>query len=150
MLDLSKVPVIDSDVTIYSYMSIDNKRCIKLNDGYSSSVLYFPESKFNKYFKMFKEVLENEEKYCDNFVSGRGHKWFRPSHIDDSLRCQDYFMVDRVPIYVEMLKHISKYKVCLDRDSLLSQNLYVLETVNKRIKKRKKLSEAEGVPYLSL
>lgn len=150
MLDLSKVPVVDNDVTIRSYMSIDNTRCIKLEDEFSNSILYFPESKFNKYFKMFKNVLENGDGYSGYYASARGHKWFRPRDIDSSLGGSDYFMVDRVPIYVEMFKHISKYKVCLERNSLLSQNLYVLETVNKKIKSRKKLSKAEGLPYINL
>lgn len=150
MLDLSKVPVVDDNVTIYSYTSIDNSRCIKLEDAFSRSTLYFPESKFNKYFKAFKEVLENEEKHKHNFASGRGYKWFRPRDIDCALHGGDYFMVERVPIYIEMFKHISKYKVCLDRDSLLSQNLYVLEAVNKKIKNRKKLSKIKNLPYISL
>lgn len=150
MLDLSKVPVVDNNVKIRSYISIDNTRCIKLSDEFSSSMLIFPESKFNKYFKMFKDVLENEEIYSSSFASARGHKWFRPRDIDESLVGGDYFMVERVPIYIEMFKHISKYKVCLERDSLLSQNLYVLERVNKKIKNRKKLSKTEGLPYLSL
>ena len=150
MLDLSKVPVIDNNVTIRSYMSIDHTRCIKLEDEFSNSVLYFPESKFNKYFKVFKDIVENEEPYSNRFASARGHNWFRPRDIDCSLSSGDYFMVDRVPIYVEMFKHISKYRVSLDRDSLLSQNLHVLEAVNKKIKNRKKLSKIEGLPYLSL
>lgn len=150
MLDLSKVPVIDNDVTIRSYLAIDNTRCIKLEDEFSNSCLWFPESKFNKYFKMFKEVLEDGDRYRKYFASARGHKWFRPIDIDSSLGIGDYFMVDRVPIYVEMFKHIRKYKVCLDRDSLLSQNICVLEAVNKKIKNRKKLSKTEGLPYLNL
>jgi hypothetical protein len=150
MLDLSKVPVVDSNVTIRSYVSINNERCIKLEDTFSSSVLYLLESKFNRCFKVLKNILENEDEYRSYFASARGHKWFRLRDIDCSLSGGDYFMVDRVPIYVEMFKHISRYKVCLERDSLLTQNLYVLETVNKKIKSRKKLSKSEGVPYLNL
>jgi hypothetical protein len=150
MLDLSRVPVVDSNVTIRSYMSINGERCIKLEDTFSSSILYLLESKFNRCFKVLKNILENEGEYGEYFARARGHKWFRLRDIDCSLSGGDYFMVDRVPIYVEMFKHISKYKVCLDRDSLLSQNLYVLETVNKRMKNRKKLSKANGLPYLNL
>lgn len=150
MLDLSKVPIIDSEVKISSYIAINRQRCIKLNDEFSSSILYFPESKFNKYFNVFKEVSENESMYRDKFASARGRTWFRPKDIDTSLSGSDYFMLERVPIYLEMFKHISKYKVCLDRDSLLSQSLYVLETVNNKIKNRKKLNKTEGLPYLSL
>lgn len=150
MLDISKVPVVDSNVTINSYVSIDGERCIKLEDDFSSSTLYLLESKFNKCFKIFKNILENEDEYRGYFAHARGYKWFKLRDIDCSLSGGDYFMVDRVPIYVEMFKHISRYKVCLERDSLLSQNLYVLETVNKKIKSRKKLSKAEGVPYLNL
>jgi hypothetical protein len=97
-----------------------------------------------------KNILENEDEYGEYFASARGHKWFRPRDIDCSLSGGDYFMVDRVPIYVEMFKHISKYKVCLDRESLLSQNVYVLETINNKIKRRKKLSKTKGLPYLNL
>ena len=150
MLNLSNVPVVDNDVTISSYVSISGGRCIKLEDEFSNSRLYFPESKFNKYFKIFKEVLENGDRYRRCFASARGHEWFIPRDIDFSLGGSDYFMVDRVPIYIEMFKHISKYKVCLDRDSLLSQNICVLEAVNKKIKNRKKLSKTEGLPYLNL
>lgn len=150
MLDLSKVPVIDSNVTIRSYMSINDERCIKLEDTFSSSTLYLLESKFNKCFKVLKNILENEDEYRRYFASARGHKWFRLRDIDCLLSGGDYFMVDRVPIYVEMFKHISRYKVRLDRDSLLTQNLYVLETVNKKIKTRKKLNKTEGLPYLNL
>ncbi len=150
MLDLSKVPVVDSHVTIRSYRAINNERCIKLEDTFSSSILYLLESKFNKCFKVLKNILEHEDEYAGCFASARGHKWFRLRDIDFSLSGGDYFMVDRVPIYVEMFKHISRYKVCLDRDSLLSQNIDVLETVNKEIKRRKKLRKTEGLPYLSL
>jgi hypothetical protein len=150
MLDLSKVPVVDSNVKICSYMSISKIRCIKLEDMFSNSTLYFPESKFNKYFKMFKTVLENEETYNQFYAISRGHKWFKPTDIDNSLKCWDYFMVERVPIYIEMFKHISRYKVRLDKDSLLSQNLYILEEVNKKIKNRKKLNKIKNLPYLSL
>ena len=150
MLDISKVPVVDSNVTIYSYMSIDDTRCIKLHDEFSNSTLYFPESKFKKYFKMFKDILEREDAYRRIFASARGHEWFRPVDIDKELNCFDYFMVDRVPIYVEMFKHVGRYKVYLDRDSLLSQNLRVLETVNKKIKNRKKLNKTEDSVYLNL
>lgn len=150
MLDLSNVPVIDDNVTIHSYISFDDTRCIKLEDAFSSSALYFSESKFNKCFKVFKNILENEDEYRRYFASGRGHKWFKLRDIDASLDGSDYFMVDRVPIYVEMFKHVRKYKVCLDRDSLLSQNIDVLEVVNKKIKSRKRLNRVEGLPYLSL
>ena len=150
MLDISKVPVVESNVTINSYVSINGERCIKLEDDFSNSTLYFPESKFKKYFKMFKDILEREDAYRRIFASARGHEWFRPRDIVDSSGGFDYFMVDRVPIYVEMFKHISKYKVRLDRDGLLSQNLYILETVNKKIKNRKRLNKIEGLPYLSL
>jgi hypothetical protein len=150
MLDLSKVPVVDSNVKICSYMSISKTKCIKLEDMFSNSTLCFPESKFNKYFKIFKTVLENEEMYNKFYASSRGHKWFRPRDIDPSLWGIDFFMVERVPIYIEMFKHISRYKVCLDKDSLLSQNLYVLEEVNKKIKNRKKLNKIKNLPYLSL
>lgn len=145
MLDLSKVPVVDSNVK-----PINSERCIKLEDNFSCSELDIPESKFNKYFKMFKEVLDNEDRYRGYFASTRGHKWFRPRAIDSSLDGSDYFMVDRVPIYVEMFKHISKYKVYLDRDSLLSQDISVLETLNKKIKTRKTLNKIEGLLYLNL
>lgn len=150
MLDLSKVPVIDSNVTIHRCI-IRGRRCIKLEDDLSCSTLYLLESKFNRCFNIFKNILDNEDKYRGYFVSARGCEWFRPGDIDCSLGNRgDYFMVDRVPIYVEMFKHISRYKVCLDRDSLLSQNIYVLEAINNKIKNRKKLSKTEGLPYLSL
>lgn len=150
MLDLSKVPVIDSDVKIRSYQSLDGIRCINLEDEFTHSVIYFPESKFNKCFKAFKDVLENEGKYRKYFAYARGHQWFRPIEIEPSFSGSDYFIVDRVPIYVEMFKHISKCKVCLDRNSLLSQNLYILEAVNKKIKRCKKLNKIEGLLYLNL
>jgi hypothetical protein len=150
MLDISKVPVIDNDVTISIYMSISNKRCIKLIDTFSRSAVFFPESQFKKYFNMFKDVLENEEKYKKIFASARGCKWFRPKDIDSSLSGGEYFILERVPIYLEMFKHVVKYKVCLDRDSLLSHNLNILEAVNNKIQKRKKLNKIEGLPYLNL
>lgn len=150
MLDLSKVPVIDHDVTMCSYMSLGSERYIKLTDELSSSVLYIPESKFNKCFKVFKNILKNEGMYSGYILEGRGYRWFKPSHIEPSLGGGDYFRTDRIPIYIEMFKHVSKYKVYLDRDSLLSQNLYVLKIVNKKIKTRKKLNKIEGLPYLNL
>ena len=150
MLDLSKVPVVDSNVAIYSFLAIDKSRYIKLIDELSHSEIYFPESKFNKCFKVFKNILENEEMYADSISDARGRKWFRPREIDDSFTGSDYFILDRVPIYVEMFKHVNKYKVCLDRDSLLSQNICVLNAVNKKIKKRKRLNKVDGLPYLSL
>lgn len=150
MLDISEVPVIDSNVTICKYSALGGVKYIKLSDNVSRSVLYIPELRFNKYFNTFKDVLNNQEKYSKIFIMSRGHNWFRFVDIDRSLLGTDYFMVDRVPIYVEMFKHISKYKVCLDRDSLLSQNLCVLEAVNKKIKNCKKLNKIDGLLYLKL
>lgn len=150
MLDISKVPVVDDDVEIRSYKSLDNIRYIKLWDGVSRSEIYIQESRFNKYFKLFKEVLKNRETYRRFFLSSRGREWFKPRDIDNSLNGSDYFMVDRVHIYIEMFKHISKYKAYLDRDSLSSQNISVLEAVNKKIKRCKKLNKAEGSLYLNL
>ena len=109
MLDISKVPVVDSNVTINSYVSINGERCIKLEDDFSSSTLYLLESKFNKCFKVFKNILENEDEYRCYFASGRGHEWFKLRDIDCSVGGGDYFMEDRVPIYVDMFKHISRY-----------------------------------------
>ena len=150
MLDLSKVPIVDSDVTMYSFISINKSRYIKLTDALSCSGVYFPETKFNKCFKIFKNLLENEEMYADNIYYTRGHEWIRPREINDSFTGNDYFMLDRIPIYVEMFKHVNEYKVCLDRDSLMSQNLCVLNAVNKKIKKCKRLNKIEGLPYLNL
>lgn len=150
MLDISKVPVVDSDVKICSYVSISGTRCIKLMDNVTHSELCLKETNFNKCFKVLKSILKNKEAYKKFFLISRGNEWFSLRDIDYSLSGSDYFMVDRIPIYVEMFKHIGKYKVCLDRDSLLSQNIYVLETVNKKIKRRKKLNKAEGLLYLNL
>ena len=150
MLDLSKVPVIDSNVTMYSFIAIDKTRYIKLRDELSCSDVYFPESKFNKCFKIFKNILEDKEKYANYIASSRGNKWFRPREIDDSFTGGDYFILDRVPIYIEMFKHVNKYKVCLDRDSLMSQNICVLNAVNNKIKKCKRLNKIDGLPYLNL
>lgn len=150
MLDLSEVPVVDSNVAIYSFVSRDKSRYIKLIDEFSNSVVYIPESKFNKCFKIFKNILENEEMYADNIAHARNHEWFVPRSIDDSFSGSDYFMVDRVPIYVEMFKHVNKYKVYLDRDSLMSQSIYVLKAVNKKIKRCKKINKIEGLLYLNL
>lgn len=150
MLDLSKVPVVDSNVTMYSFIAIDKIMYIKLRDDLVCSDIYFPESKFNKCFKIFKNILENEEIYADVIHYARGVKWFRPRAIDDSFTGGDYVVLDRVPIYVEMFKRVNKHKVCLDRDSLMSQNIYVLNAINKKIKKRKRLNKIEGLPYLNL
>ena len=150
MLELSKVPVVDSNVTIHSFISMKKSRCIELREVFSCFVIYIPESKFNKCFKIFKNILENEEMYADNIAHVRGHKWFKPKDIDDLFSGSDYFMADRVPIYVEMFKHISRYNVCLERDSLMSQNIYVLRAVNKKIKRCKKINKIEGLPYLNL
>lgn len=150
MLDLSKVPVVDSGVTMYSFNAIDKTRYIKLKDDVFRSEVYFPESKFNKCFEIFKNILEDKEKYADYITDSRGRKWFRPREIDDSFTGSDYFVLDRVPIYIEMFKHINKYKVCLDRDSLMSQNICVLNAVNNKIKKRKRLNKIDGLPYLNL
>lgn len=150
MLDLSNVPVVDSDVAIRSYISFDTTRCITLEDALTNSVLSFPESNFNKHFRLFKDVLKNKEKYRKFIARCRGKEWLRIRDIDNSLNSNDYFMVDRVPIYVEMFKYIKRYKVCLDRDSLLSQNICILESVNKKIKRCKKLNKIDGLLYLNL
>ena len=56
MLDLSKVPVVDSNVAMYSFIAINKSRYIKLIDELSRSEVYFPASKFNKCFKVFKNI----------------------------------------------------------------------------------------------
>lgn len=152
MLDYSEVPIIDSNISITTYKGITGRKIIKLDDRVSMSTLYIPESDFNKTFKAIKKIVANLGEHRGKFLSARGHEWVRFKDIDRVLFCEcyDYFMVDRIPIYVEMLKHIKKCKVYLDRESLLSQRIEVLEAVNKKIKRRKKLYKIEDSKYITI
>lgn len=152
MLDFSEVPIVDSGISITTYKGITGRQIIKLDDRVSMSTLYIPESNFNKMFKAIKKIVANLDEHRDKFLMARGHEWVMFKDLDRVLFCDcyDYFMVDRIPMYVEMLKHIKKYKVYLNRESLLSQHIEVLEAINKKIKRRKKLYEIEDTKYITL
>lgn len=150
MLDISNVPVINSRVKIKKFVSIYGDWCIRVDDEETDTVIRFGEKVFNKYFKALKEVMENPDKYRDIFASARGYEWFKIQSIDRKLYCNSYIRLDRVPIYIEMFKHIDKYKIYLDRDSLLAQDLYVLKEVNDKIQKRQRLRKVDSKPYINI
>jgi hypothetical protein len=150
MLDISNVPVIDSRVEIKKFMSIYRDWCIRLDDYETDTIIRFGEKMFNKYFKALKEVMENPDKYHHIFATARGYKWFQIHSIDRKLYCNSYIRLDRVPIYIEMFKHIDKFKIYLDRDSLLAKDLYVLKEVNDKIQKRQRLRKVDGKPYINI
>lgn len=151
MLDISNVPNVDTDVRIKKHTIINGVCIYVLSDEQTYSRVYFNKKNIKKYLKVFEDVIKNQDKYRHVFHNARGYEWFRIIYIDDSLTgSSDYLRLDRVPIYIEMFKHIGKCKVYLDKEHLLSQNLYVLEEVNKKIKTRKRLYKVDNKPYIKV
>lgn len=149
MLDISNVPIIDG-IKIHRCRVGDNKRWFELIDEQIDTRILFREDMFNRYIKALKDVIENKDKYRNIFIHTGGNIYFKLHYVDRSLPTYSYINLYRVPIYIEILKHIDKYNVCLDKDRLLILDLDVLEEVNKRIKKRKRLYKVDNKPYIKV